>query len=158
MPDAILLATPRTASSACLSHALSIVAPHGCIDLVGGFPEAARLPELPSTVPNEVRATHCCGLPPSVRPLKVTTKSGKPISLIGHRGVASSQLLAAAETLARGILGGAFDPLVTHMLTMQEAADLMERLQKHGSRHINGQRFIKVAINLCTTGAPHTHA
>jgi len=146
-PVAALLATPRSATLACLEHAVNQVASHGVIDLVGGLPDDARLSSLPG-LPNiaQVRARNCAGLPLEGAFTEVITHTGKPLVLYGHRGVASEKLLSASRLLAQN--PRTFSPLVTHLLTLDQAAELMQRTAWYGEREIDGERFLKVGIDI----------
>ncbi|WP_426235946.1 alcohol dehydrogenase catalytic domain-containing protein [Pseudomonas sp. TWP3-2] len=144
-PVAALIATPRSATLACLEHAVSQVSRHGVIDLIGGLPGESRLSSLPGLADiAQVRSHNCGGLPLAGAFTDVLTHTGKPLVLYGHRGVASATLQDAARLLAQN--PGTFSPLVTHLLSLPEAAELMQRMAWCGEREIDGERFLKIAI------------
>ncbi|MFJ4195048.1 alcohol dehydrogenase catalytic domain-containing protein [Pseudomonas sp. NPDC089534] len=150
-PVAALIATPRSASLACLEHAVAQVCAHGVIDLIGGMPGDSRLSSLPQLEDiAQVRTLNCGGLPASGAFADVVTRSGKPLVLYGHRGVASEKLLDATRLLAQN--PSTFAPLVTHLLPLPQAAELMQRMAWYGEREIDGERFLKVGIEIspCT--------
>jgi threonine dehydrogenase-like Zn-dependent dehydrogenase len=145
-PSFALLATPRTASLACLSHAIASVAPHGCIDLFGGLPGNTFLPELPNLNLTKLRAANCGGFPKQGVHARVITAEGKPLVLFGHRGVSNDHLLQAMVELS--IYGIAYSKLVSHFLDLKDTANFMHQLSQQKSRQINGQRVMKLGVRI----------
>lgn len=151
-PAAVLLATPRRATLACLSHALSVIAPHGVIDMLGGLPADAALPDLPGLDLARLRAANCCNRPiPPLRTM-IETLQGKAVTLCGHRGVSNDQMAAAAAALVRD--GASCAGLVTRLVPLDAAAAVMARLQAGGGRTLDGQRFLKLAVSVAGDGLP----
>lgn len=147
-PSSALIATPRTASLACLSHAVNQVAPDACIDLIGGLPDNARLASLPDVDLNSIRSANRSGTPePAIR-IKLISHDSKRLSLCGHRGVANRHLQQAMHHLA--VNGRHYAKLITHQLSLQNAAMFMRHLSQHGSRQIDGERVIKLGIHINT--------
>lgn len=148
---AALLATPRRASLACLTDAVPRMAEHGVIDLLGGLPARARLNALPD-IPDlaAIRHGNCGGLPTTGRYWAAFSGRGLPLLLFGHRGVPNRLLHAAVLELAAQ--AERYQPLVTHLLSLPEAACLLDQLRRAPQRHCHNQRFLKVGIVFPDTG------
>ena len=144
---AALLATPRHATVWCLEHALKYLADNAIIDLLGGIPGHCHAPSLPGVEDlAHVRASNCAGLPLAGCFVHTWDCWRRPRILFGHRGVSAEHLLHSSRWLAS--TPDHFLPLVTHQLSLSEAAVLMQRYADGHGRHIDGQRFLKVAITV----------
>lgn len=144
--DSVLLATPRTSTLPCLSHAIEHVAPHGYIDILGGLPDDAILSDIPHLHLAQLRAANCGGFPDEGAYAHAFTKQNKPLVIFGHRGVADHHLLqAATELITHEKL---YHKLISHVLDLSEAAKFMHQLSQQGARQINGQRVMKLAIRI----------
>jgi threonine dehydrogenase-like Zn-dependent dehydrogenase len=161
-PVAALIATPRSATLACLEHAVTHVANNGVIDLLGGVPSGSRLSSLPELGDiGEIRTHNCGGFPEPGHFTAVTTSEQKPLMLYGHRGVSNARLVEATQVLKQN--PSVFSRLVTHLLTLPQAAELMQQIAWCGEREIDGERFMKVGIEIspCTSllksDVPHEH-
>jgi len=147
-PHSILLATPRTATLNCLSHAINCVAPQGRIDMLGGLPNDAHLASLPFVNLIALRAANCAGFPSDGVLTPVTTKENKLFFLFGQRGVSNHHLLDAVKELNLHHLQ--YKKLISHTLNLRDATLFMHQLSRNGLRKINGQRVMKLSIHIHT--------
>ncbi|MEM6052070.1 alcohol dehydrogenase catalytic domain-containing protein [Erwinia sp. P7711] len=143
---AVLLATPRDATLLCLETALRYLRGELAIDLLGGIPQEASSPLLPGTDLSLIRAANCGGFPEHAVNFPVHTSSGKLVCLLGHRGVAHRHLRSAAFELVKHPLR--YCELITHVMSMQEAAPVMTQLAGSRSRLVDGRRLIKLAVKI----------
>ncbi|WP_277961025.1 alcohol dehydrogenase catalytic domain-containing protein [Pseudomonas sp. RIT-To-2] len=144
---AALLATPRNATLRCLEHALDYLASDAVIDLLGGVPAASHLPALPEVEDLAgVRALNCGGQPLEGAFVHTRDRWRRTRVLFGHRGVATRHLMDSCAWLARQ--PGLFMPLVTHHVPLEAAARLMQQIANGHGRHLDGRRFIKVAMTI----------
>ncbi|OGT21828.1 MAG: hypothetical protein A3C55_03920 [Gammaproteobacteria bacterium RIFCSPHIGHO2_02_FULL_42_13] len=146
LPDicSALLATPRLSTMSCLSHAVEHIVPNGCIDILGGLPKKAILPDLPTIDLISLRAKNCGGFPLDGVFTQALSIKNKPLVLCGHRGVSNNHLLEAMEELS--MYGDIYAPIITHILSLEEASKFMNRLLQKFPRQINGERVMKLAI------------
>lgn len=145
-PVAVLLATPRDATLACLETALRAARGAVTIDLLGGLPPGAGTGLLPGVDLTAVRAANCAGLPDPAETVFVRSTTGVPVRLFGHRGVGNTHLLASAAELCRA--PGQYRDLVTHTVDLAEAAAIMGRLALGRDRTVAGRRLIKLAVRI----------
>ncbi|WP_158843838.1 alcohol dehydrogenase catalytic domain-containing protein [Saccharothrix deserti] len=141
---AVLLATPRDATLACLDTALRTLRGDLAVDLLGGLPPGAASPLLPGTDLVRIRAANCAGVPDPALRFTAPTDTGATVSLFGHRGVANGHLAtAAAELVAHP---RRYRDLVTHLVDVDEAAEVMRGLARSRDRTVAGRRLIKLAV------------
>lgn len=145
-PNSALLATPRISTLDCLSHAVKSIAPNGCIDLLGGLPDNAHLPNLPDIDLTKLRAANCGGIPHQGMFAQTITADNKPLLLCGHRGVSNDHLLQAVTELTTH--SDIYSKLISHQLDLKDAAAFMQHLFQQGSRQINDQRVMKLGVHI----------
>ncbi|MFI6943900.1 ROK family protein [Streptomyces sp. NPDC050418] len=144
-PVAVLLATPCVAMLSCLETTLAATAGREVlVDLLGGVPKGGTVPALPGVDLGAIRAANCAGVPEPPHIASLTTESGHPVRIFGHRGVATCHLLDAAAELCRD--PGLYRDLVTHVVEPSEAVRIMSRLAVSRRRTIDGRRLIKLAV------------
>ena len=148
--DTIFLCCPRAHALDALRAGLDLIRPGGCIDLVGGIADGDTVAELPGIDLNSVRRANACGCPARGCSIEVRTTAGKAVRLTGHRGTSASHLGRAVELLVR-------DPerylkIITHVVSMQRAAELLSRLAGAKLRRIDGRHFVKLVIDMDREG------
>jgi threonine dehydrogenase-like Zn-dependent dehydrogenase len=144
--DAALICTTRQGAPLALRHALTVVKSGGCIDLTTNFPESGTAPEGLDTVSlRAVRAANVCGSPREGAYLH-WEKLGRRITLTGHRGTSAGHMNAAMlELSARA---ASYRKLITHVMTLRDAASAITALANSGERVLNAQDCIKAVIDL----------
>lgn len=145
-PVGAVLATPRSATLDCLSACLRAGLPDLTVDLLGGLPPSASCPLLPDTDLVAVRSAHRAGRPDPVRFTHRTTTEGEPVRLFGHRGVGNGHLLDSVAELERH--PQRYEGVVTHTVGLGEAATVMAGLARGGERTLDGERLVKLAVQL----------
>jgi hypothetical protein len=125
--------------------AIRLVKPDGCIDLFGGFEPKVELPELPNVDLNEIRRSNSCGQPWPGRITQVSTCSGHRFMLTGHRGVSKNHLHQSIACLRDATQW--YGQLITHVVSLQAAASLLNQFRRDGIRRIHGEEWIKLAID-----------
>jgi threonine dehydrogenase-like Zn-dependent dehydrogenase len=149
---AVILATPRNATLACLEAALRHL-PEGTVaDLFGGLPPGARTPLLPGTDLAAVRSANQGGHPYPGRTATTDTALGTRVGLTGHRGVANRHLLDAVAELRDA--PGRYRGLVTHTTDLDGAALVMNRLREDTGRTERGRRLVKLAVRVVPSSEP----
>lgn len=151
---AVVLCTPREAALVALQTALRVLRPGGVIDLFGGFAAGVRVPELPGVDPAGVRSLNVAGQPMEGRLVPVRDAGGRELLLLGHRGAGASHLHIASALLAEQ--GELFRPLITHVLSLEDAARALNAHVTQGVRTHAGKEWIKMAINMRAGTAPDT--
>ncbi len=150
-PSTAIIATPRTGTIDCLNHAVKCIAFNGHIDILGGLPDKAYLPSLPGIDLIRLRNANCSGFPAGGVFEKTIYKENKPLVLCGHRGVSNTHLLQAITELATNKT--IYAKLISHIVSLNEAANFMQHICQQGRRQINGQRVMKMAIRIHSTNA-----
>ncbi|MFJ8882606.1 ROK family protein [Streptomyces sp. NPDC102402] len=142
---AVLIATPAPATLPGLELALRATeGAEVAVDLVGGLPRPAHSPLFPGVDLARTRAANCGGLPQPPVVERLTTEEGRPVSVLGHRGVANEHLAYAAAELCRD--PGTFQDLVTHETDLAGAAETLTALARSGARTVRGRRLVKLAV------------
>lgn len=145
---AVLIATPRNATLACLETALRYIRGEVRISLLGGLPADASTPLLPDLLLNPIRAANCGGKPTPGVVHTHKTKSAKTVQLVGQRGVANRHLRSAADELMKH--PERYHSLITHTLSLERAAEVMTHLASSTERQFDGRRLIKLAVQFST--------
>lgn len=148
---AVLLATPRNATLQCLKTAICHLQGELIIDLLGGLPENTSTELLPGINLSQIRAANCAGSPQPAKSFSAITSTGKPVCLLGHRGVANRHLRDSANELAENPLR--YRELITHVVDMDEATDIMRQLSTSSERLVDGRRLIKLAVKFTPNNA-----
>ncbi|WP_158259843.1 alcohol dehydrogenase catalytic domain-containing protein [Phyllobacterium phragmitis] len=143
---AVLLATPRDATLLCLDTALHNLRGELVIDLLGGLSPDAVSPLLPDVNLPQIRAANCAGSPNPAVQVTVSTITGTKVCLMGHRGVANKHLSDAAAELTKHPLR--YRELITHVVSLDEAANIMRQLAASRDRVIDDRRLIKLAVQI----------
>lgn len=144
--DAALICTTRPGAPSALGQATEAVRDGGCIDLVANFPEQGAVPAgLSAEAIRAVRAANVCGLPE--RGVYLHGKfAGRRIGLTGHRGTSRDHLDRAMKTLVRQPTR--YMRLITHTLSLPEAAEAIPILAGSGQRSLGGRDCIKAVIDM----------
>lgn len=144
--DAALICTTRVGAPGALRLAAEAVRDGGCIDLVANFPEEGTAPAgLSAEAIRAVRAANVCGLPE--RGVYLHGKFvGRRIALTGHRGTSRDHLNLAMKTLVREPTQ--YVRLITHTLSLPEAAEAIPILAGSGKRSLGGRDCIKAVIDM----------
>jgi len=163
---AALLATPRDATLTCLERVLDAIdalsqargglrscaagsraaEPELDVDLLGGLPAASRSIRLPGIDLAAVRARNCGGRPPTPDLVSAVTEGGTRVRIGGQRGVAARHLRSAAAELVRA--PERYRELITHVVSLDEAARIMGQLAGSRDRTVDGRRLIKLAVRI----------
>ncbi|MFG2022848.1 alcohol dehydrogenase catalytic domain-containing protein [Streptomyces sp. NPDC048825] len=143
-PVAALLATPRDGTLDALESALRLDSGDLTVDMFGGLPPGAASALLPGVDLAAVRAANCAGHPVPAACTQVSTAQGRRARLTGHRGVGNGHLAEAAAELCRD--PASYRDLVTHVVGLREAAQIMNDLSASRSRTVAGSRLIKLAV------------
>lgn len=144
--SAALMATPRTATLACLDEAIARLMPDGIINLLGGLPTEARSNHLPQLALAPIRGENCGGQPTEGHVTRATTRHGHPLRLTGQRGVSSRHLQQAIALLATP--DHPFASLVTWVSSPSLLAQCLNDYLISGERTHEGRRFIKLAVSM----------
>ncbi|MET3813285.1 alcohol dehydrogenase catalytic domain-containing protein [Pantoea sp. UYEF8] len=145
---AVLIATPRNATLACLETALRYIRGEVRINLLGGLPADAATPLLPGVLLSQIRAVNCAGKPMPGVVQTHQTSHAKTVQLVGQRGVANRHLRSAADELMKQ--PERYSSLITHTLSLEKAADVMTHLASSAERQFDGRRLIKLAVQFST--------
>ncbi|MBN3932893.1 alcohol dehydrogenase catalytic domain-containing protein [Streptomyces verrucosisporus] len=150
-PVAALLATPRDGTLEALGSALRLDSGDLTIDMFGGLPPNATSELLPGVDLVAVRAANCAGHPVPASFAEVTTAQGRRVRLTGHRGVDNGHLAESATELRRN--PASYRDLVTHVVGLREAAQIMNDLSVGRGRTIGGDRLVKLAVRFAPVSA-----
>lgn len=145
--DAIIVATPRTASSWAVECAISAVKAGGCLDVVSSLPETITTfgDRLVGEF-NRLRRLNVCGRPRPGHRLYVRRPGGEDIVVIGHRGSSGEDILKSVELLQSN--PNLWEKLLTHTVDFREGPGFIaERLSDRIHRGA-GDEIVKMAINL----------
>jgi threonine dehydrogenase-like Zn-dependent dehydrogenase len=144
--DAALICTTRQGAPGALRHAVGVVRSGGCIDMIANYPEAASAPEgIATDAIRTVRAANACGVP-SDGEYVAAEISGRRIAFTGHRGTSGAHLLRATQLLQSST--SPYSRLITHVLSLRNAAGAIETLAGSQRRTLFGHDCIKAVINL----------
>ncbi|CCH32527.1 hypothetical protein ABZ816_23685 [Actinosynnema sp. NPDC047251] len=146
--DAAFLCLPREAAPAALTEAVAALGPDGVVDLVGGFGPGDRHPAAPGVDLGEVRRANACGLP---RPGVVVRRGAAGFT--GHRGTARRHLERAQRLLLDH--PESFGPVVTHVVSLEAAADELPALAARRAPSAGPAERIKVLVDPTMTGRAH---
>jgi threonine dehydrogenase-like Zn-dependent dehydrogenase len=148
--EAIFLCTTRPPASDALRRSLRFLCDGGCIDLVVGFPDVARIPELPDMNLNAVRRANHCGIPGQGVITRCRTTSGKEVWLTGHRGTSTEHLRSAMDLLYEH--PQLFIRIISHIISLEAAPLIVEQLRRHEGRQFQGEEIVKMIIDLALEG------
>lgn len=143
--DASYICLSRVAALGALECAVNVTRDEGCIDLVSGFPDGTRVPQLPGVDLNSIRRADTCGLP-RARPIDFTRVApGKRVALTGHRGTSTQHISRALELL--GSHGDYFRRVVTHRVALSALPDLLAAMTAPG-RDFESVPATKVLVDM----------
>lgn len=144
--DAALICTTRQGAPAALSHAVRVIKRGGCIDMIVNYPQAAAVPQgITADAIRAVRAANACGTPLKGEYV-ISEVGGQRIAFTGHRGTSRSHLLRAAQLLQSST--SPYARLITHALSLRNAAQAIEALAGSQRRLLSGHDCIKAVIDL----------
>jgi threonine dehydrogenase-like Zn-dependent dehydrogenase len=151
--DASLICTTRNGALGALTAAIRVVKDGGCIDLITNFPESSAGPyESFARALRNVRAANVCGLPEDGRYL-VENLAGRCLNFTGHRGTSRAHLTRAMQALT--LRPDLYSRLITHVLSIEEAASAIETLARSHERRLKGLDCIKAVIDMrCSPYTP----
>ncbi|WP_405180815.1 hypothetical protein OG225_06340 [Nocardia sp. NBC_01377] len=140
--DGAIVCLPREAVHPALDSAVASLRAGGVLNLFGGIPAAFDHPDLSGVHLAAIRRRNVCGHTRGSASELVSTATGKPVWVTGHRGSSPQQLDAAQQQLIDD--PARYGALVTHVISLEEAATripaLAERDRAHGEH-------IKVVID-----------
>ncbi|MCS3780017.1 alcohol dehydrogenase catalytic domain-containing protein [Tsukamurella ocularis] len=143
-PVAAVLATPRSGTADALTLIDRHVDTELLVDVHGGI-RAGLLPLRSGAVDAAViRAANCSGMPHIPVHVSLPRPNCAPLHLYGHRGVADRHLLAAVDLLVGA--PSEFAPVLTHVVDLDGAADLINAVLERGTRTHGERRVLKSAI------------
>jgi 2-epi-valiolone-7-phosphate 1-reductase len=144
--DAALICTTRRGAPAALQTALDITKDGGCVDIVTNYPETASAPYGVATDSiRNVRAANVCGTPDRGAYI-YSVISGRRIAITGHRGTSAQHLRQAIRLLQ--FQKSPYAAVVTHVLTLDIAADAIQILADSNERILYNRDCIKAVIDL----------
>ncbi|MEW2620830.1 alcohol dehydrogenase catalytic domain-containing protein [Streptomyces sp. NPDC048106] len=144
-PVAAVIATPRTGTRDALTTVERHVPGTLLVDVHAGLP-AGPVPL--SAGPVDVaalRAGNCGGEPAPPRVHRLD-RPGGPLVLYGHRGVSGGHLLQAVHLLLAQGGEPCGDGVLTHVVDLAGAADLVNSVLDGDRRAAEGRRVLKTAI------------
>ncbi|WP_157978727.1 dehydrogenase [Nocardia aurea] len=140
--DGAIVCLPREAAHPALDSALTCLRPGGVLNLFGGIPAAFDHPDLPGVDLAAIRRRNVCGHTRGSASELVSTATGKPVWVTGHRGSSPQQLDAAQRLLIDD--PARYGALVTHVISLEEAAT---RIPALAARDRARGEHIKVVID-----------
>lgn len=144
--DASIIATTRDGAPNALACAVKVVDTEGCIDLVTNYPEQASAPEgVRVTMLRTTRATNVCGIPHEGH-YATATVSGRRLRFTGHRGTSARHLTIAQRALCADL--ARYTKIITHTLTLHDAARAVQALAHSSQRALDGRDCIKAVIDI----------
>jgi threonine dehydrogenase-like Zn-dependent dehydrogenase len=144
--DAALICTSMIGAPAALSHAVEVLRSGGCIELVSNFPATAPTPDgISAGALRAIRAANICGVPENGAYV-VAEISGRQIAFTSHRGTNRRHLSRAMQVLRSK--AQPYAALITHLLSLQEAADAITALAGARGTLIDGRDCIKAVVDL----------
>lgn len=147
---AVLIATPAPATLPSLELALRATeGSEVAVDLVGGLRRPAYSYRFPGVDLSEVRAANCGGVPVPPVVARLTAADGRPVTVLGHRGVANEHLEYAAAELCHA--PERYADLVTHEMDFAGAARTLTALARGETRVVDGRRLVKLAVRTAGT-------
>ena len=145
-PVAAVLATPRSGTLDALGLVDRHIDTELLVDVHGGI-DAGPVPLRGGPVDvAAVRASNCGGEPHIPVHVSLPRPDAAPIHLYGHRGVAERHLRAAIDLLIADPSG--FAPILTHVVDLDGAAELINGVLAAGTRVHEGRRVLKAAIRI----------
>lgn len=145
--DALYLCTPRAGAVSALRHALTALSSGGCIDLVVGFDDEARLPELRNARLNDFRWANTCGKPTPGAVAQIARPNGSIVRLTGHRGTSARHLSKAMNHLERH--QSMYSSVISHVSSLGDAPRVLsELLSSPGVSQVEGAICTKLIVNV----------
>lgn len=149
--DAAVICTSMEGASAALTHGMDVLKSGGCIEMVTNFPAGAPTPEgITAAALREVRAANICGVPEEGAYVKADI-SGRAIAFTSHRGTSRTHLSQAMHML--NSTQQRYTRLITHVVSLQQAAGVIETLSRTRKASIDGRDCIKAVVDLTPLGA-----
>lgn len=146
--DAAVICTSMAGASTALAHAVEVVKSGGCIEMVTNYPQSAPTPAgITAQALRTVRAANICGDPHEGAYVH-SEISGRRISFASHRGTSRSHLVLAMQTLRRN--APRYCALVTHVLSLADAANAIPMLSDSRGAPIGGRDCIKAVVDMAT--------
>lgn len=143
--DAAYICVPRSDTLNALAQALRYVRAGGCIDLVAGLDPATRLADgNDAAALYRIRWANSCGNSAVAAKHAMPGRFG-PVWITGHRGTARRHLLSAMEHLTRF---DSFGRVVTHVVSMEQAADILNGCLENPQELPLGGTALKVIVAL----------
>lgn len=144
--DAAVICTSMSGASVALRRAVEVVRAGGCIEMVTNYPASSPTPEgITASALRAVRAANLCGVP-SNGEYVFAAVSDRRIAFTSHRGTSRKHLTRAMQVLKSN--SHRYTALITHVLSLQEAAQAVETLACSREASIKGTNCIKAVIDL----------
>lgn len=143
--DAAIICTSMAGASQALHHAAEVVRHEGCIEMVTNFSTSSSTPPgISAEDLRKVRAANICGIPTDGAYV-FGAIGGRRIAYTSHRGTSREHLERAVRLLqARD---QRYTRLITHVLSLSQAADAITTLARIRKASIDGRDCIKAVVN-----------
>jgi 2-epi-valiolone-7-phosphate 1-reductase len=144
--DAAVICTSMAGAAEALRYAVEVVRQGGCVQMVTNFPLSSPTPAgISAGDLRSIRAANICGVP-AEGAYVFADVSGRRMAFTSHRGTSRNHLSLAMKTLRASASN--YTALITHMLSLQEAAEALEMLAGTRSALLGGRDCIKAVIDL----------
>lgn len=154
--DAAVICTSMAGAAVALAHAVRAVRSGACIEMVTNFPQSATTPPgIAAESLKTIRAANICGIPQEGAYIHAEVQ-GRHIAFASHRGTSRAHMTQAMRTLRRN--AQRYTALITHVLSIEEAAEAIEKLAGSRSATIDGRDCIKAVVDLTRTATTSENA
>lgn len=143
--DAVFICTTRAGAPSALTQAIQIVKHGGCIDLITNYPETEVPRDVSAYALRTIRAANVCGIPREGAYLD-TAISGRRIAFASHRGTSHAHLQKSVYALSHDV--SAYTRIITHVMSLPEAAGAIQALSQSRNHTILGRDCIKLALDM----------
>lgn len=144
--DAAVICTSMAGAVAALGHAVKVLKNGGCIEMVSNYALSSPTPEgISAQALRTVRAANICGNPPEGAYITAEV-GGRRIVFTSHRGTSWAHLSRAMEALSSST--SRYSALITHILTLQDAAKAIRTLAGERGALVEGRDCIKAVVDM----------
>lgn len=138
-----LLSVGSAGTADVLSLAVAVSAENGCIDCYTGFNQDYVVPGTKACFPYTIRRENVAGFPETPY-FEQHAVNGKNICFTGHRGLSAQHVQQALDVIHEH--SELFKKIVSHVVSFDEAVDILNNYKHHGMREYNDTRLRKVII------------
>ncbi len=144
--DAAFICTSMAGAAGALQCAVEVLKNESCVEMVTNFPGSSSTPSgITADDLRSIRQANLCGVPPNGAYVHADV-AGRRIAFTSHRGTSRDHLRQSMAALRRE--GQRYTALVTHVLSLQEAADVIQTLSNVRGARIDGRDCIKAVVDL----------